>query len=163
MNNVALVRVDFRLLHGQIVTNWIQQVNADSILIINDQLMKDPILANVFRMAAPPGIQVALRTIDKAVQDFNLGKFESRKLIILFKTVEDIYSAINKGIKLQAIQIGGLGSDSSKRRISNEIFLSEDEMSKLKFLHAKGIKITFQVTPKDPKLTFEDAEKIFSR
>nr|WP_072514934.1 PTS sugar transporter subunit IIB [Ndongobacter massiliensis] len=163
MNNICLARVDFRLLHGQIVTNWIQQVNADSILIVNDQLMNDPILANVFRMAAPPGIQVALRTIDKAIQDFNLGKFKNRKLIILFKTVEDAYSAINQGMELQFIQIGGLGSDNTKRKISNEIFLSENEMSKLKLLHSKGVEISFQVTPKDTKLNFEDVEKIFGK
>lgn len=48
MTNIKLARVDFRLMHGQVVTNWIKQVSADAILIVDDKLASDKFLAQVF-------------------------------------------------------------------------------------------------------------------
>ncbi len=52
MTEIKLIRIDFRLMHGQVVTNWIKQVSADSILIVDDKLAADKFLAQVFLMAA---------------------------------------------------------------------------------------------------------------
>ena len=67
MANIKLARVDFRLMHGQVVTGWLHQVNADTILIVNDELAKDKFLAQVFLMAAPPGVKVLIRSTQRAI------------------------------------------------------------------------------------------------
>ena len=67
MSEIKLARVDFRLMHGQVVTTWIQQVSADAILIVDDKLASDKFLAQVFLMAAPPGVQISIKSIKKAV------------------------------------------------------------------------------------------------
>lgn len=53
MPDIRLVRVDFRLMHGQVVTAWLKQVSANAILIVDDQLAADKFLAQVFLMAKP--------------------------------------------------------------------------------------------------------------
>ena len=88
MTEIKLIRIDFRLMHGQVVTNWIKQVSADSILIVDDKLAADKFLAQVFLMAAPPGVKVAIRPIEKAVAAFKKDVFKDKKLLILFKSVE---------------------------------------------------------------------------
>ena len=77
---IKLARVDFRLMHGQVVTNWIKQVNADSILIIDDELAKDKFLGQVFLMAAPPGIKVAIRSIESATKGILNNVYKDKKL-----------------------------------------------------------------------------------
>lgn len=48
MTELSLVRIDFRLMHGQVITGWLKQVSADTILIVDDQLAADKFMAQVF-------------------------------------------------------------------------------------------------------------------
>ena len=50
---VGLIRVDSRLLHGQVVTRWIKQVEAQQVIILDDNLAQDDFMIEVFKMAAP--------------------------------------------------------------------------------------------------------------
>lgn len=159
VSEIKLVRIDFRLMHGQVVTNWIKQVSADSILIVDDKLAADKFLAQVFLMAAPPGIKVAIRSIEKAVKGFQNDVYKDKKLLVLFKSVENMKKAFDLGFPLKNLQIGGLGSGTNKVMISNELSLSSIEADQLMEMQEKGVNITLQVTPKDPAIPFVDALK----
>ncbi|GAB2027383.1 PTS system mannose/fructose/N-acetylgalactosamine-transporter subunit IIB [Lactovum odontotermitis] len=156
---IKLVRVDFRLLHGQVVTNWIKQVSADAVLIINDELVKDKFLANVFLMAAPPGVKVGIRSVEKAVEGLKNNVFKNKKLLILFKSVADAKRAVDMGLDIKELQIGGLGSGTNKVMISKELSLSKEEGEMLAAIENKGISVSLQVTPKDSKISLKTALK----
>lgn len=155
---IKLARVDFRLMHGQVVTKWIQQVGADSILIIDDELAADEFMANVFLMAAPAGIKVGIRSVEKAVRAFNNNTYKNKNLLILFKSVASVHKAIELGLPLTELQIGGLGSSEGKKMISNELSVNEQELRYLEDIENKGTRVVFQVTPKDPKLSLSDVK-----
>lgn len=159
MSEIKLARVDFRLMHGQVVTTWIQQVSADAILIVDDKLASDKFLAQVFLMAAPPGVKISIKSIKKAVLGAEKGAYKNLNLLVLFKSIENAQKAIEAGFPIQSLQIGGLGSGTDKVMISNEISLSQKEADILEDLSKKGIKITLQVTPKDPLITLDEALK----
>ena len=42
MSKIVLTRVDSRLIHGQVVTKWLQQSGANEILVVSDELEKVP-------------------------------------------------------------------------------------------------------------------------
>lgn len=160
---IKLIRVDFRLLHGQVVTNWIQQVSADSVLIVDDDLSKDKFMAQVFLMAAPPGIKVAIRSIEKATYGLNNNVFKNKKLLILFKSIENAKRAFDLGFPMSEMQIGGLGSGTNKIMISNELSLSKEEAMQLEQMAGKGVSVSLQVTPKDSKIPLQAALKEMSK
>lgn len=159
MLNIKLARVDFRLMHGQVVTNWIKQVSADAILIIDDNLASDKFLAQVFLMAAPPGVKISIKSIDKAVEGVKRDVYKGLNLLVLFKSIENAKKALDAGFPFDALQIGGLGSGTNKAMISNELSLSRKEADLLKDMSDKGVEVTLQVTPKDPCITLENAIK----
>lgn len=160
MADVRLVRVDFRLMHGQVVTAWLKQVSADAILIVDDKLASDKFLAQVFLMAKPPGVKVAIRSIEKAVAAFQKDAFKSEKMLILFKSIENIKRAYDMGFPLEKLQIGGLGNGTNKVMISKELSLNEEELDMLLEMQEKGVDITLQMTPKDASISLDDAAKI---
>lgn len=162
MTEIKLVRIDFRLMHGQVVTNWIKQVSADSILIVDDKLASDKFLAQVFLMAAPPGVKVAIRSIENAVESFQKGVFKDKKMLILFKSVANAKKAVDLGFPLEKLQVAGLGSGTNKTMISNELSLSKEEADMLLDIQNKGVEVTLQVTPKDPKITLGEAIKVLN-
>lgn len=159
MTNIKLARVDFRLMHGQVVTNWIKQVSADAILIVNDKLASDKFLAQVFLMAAPPGVKISIKSMKKAIQGAKEDRYNGLNLLVLFKSIENAKKAYDSGFPLNELQIGGLGNGSNKVMISNEIFLSEEEADMLEEMNKNGLKINLQVTPKDPLVGLDEALK----
>jgi D-glucosaminate-specific PTS system IIB component len=66
MANIKLTRVDFRLIHGQVITKWCNQVSANRIVIIDDALYNDSFMRSIYEMAAPPNIAVEVYTVEKA-------------------------------------------------------------------------------------------------
>ncbi len=159
MTEIKLIRIDFRLMHGQVVTNWIKQVSADSILIVDDKLAEDKFLAQVFLMAAPPGIKVAIRSIEKAVAAFKKDVFKDKKLLILFKSVENAKRAFDLGFPVKALQVGGLGNGTNKVVISNELSLSKEEADMLEAMQSAGVEVTLQAMPKDPVISLKEVLK----
>ena len=145
MPDIRLVRVDFRLMHGQVVTAWLKQVSANAILIVDDQLAADKFLAQVFLMAKPQGEK---------------GVFGNEKMLILFKTVESVKRAYDLGFPLEKLQLGGLGNGTDKVMISKELSLNEEEVEKLLDMQDKGVEITLQMTPRDSVIKLDDAVKM---
>lgn len=160
MMEIKLVRIDFRLMHGQVVTNWIKQVSADSVLIIDDKLASDKFLAQVFLLAAPPEVKVAIRSVEKAIISFQKNAFKDGKMIILFKSVDSVKKAFDLGFPLEKLQVAGLGNGTNKIMISNELSLSREEADMLLGMQNKGVEVTLQITPKDPKIPLDEAVKV---
>ena len=160
MADVRLVRVDFRLMHGQVVTAWLKQVSADAILIVDDKLASDKFLAQVFLMAKPPGVKVAIRSIEKAVAAFQNDSFKSEKMLGLFKSVESVKRAFDLGLPLEKLQVGGLGNGTDKVMISKELALNETELEALLDMQSKGVAVTLQMTPRDGVIALDDAARM---
>ena len=155
MDRINLARVDFRLMHGQVVTGWMKQVSADTILIIDDELDKDKFLSKVFLMSAPPNTKVGIRSVESAVKGFKKNIFKSKNILILFKSVESALQAIKLGLPITQLQIGGLGSGDNKVSVSDEISVDRHEFKKLQEISEQNINITFHVTPTGRAIKFD--------
>lgn len=160
MAEIKLIRVDFRLMHGQVVTSWLKQVDANAILIVDDKLAKDKFLAQVFLMAKPNGVKVAIRSIEKAVAAFQNEVFQNEKILVLFKSVENAKKAFDLGFPMEKLQVGGLGNGTDKVMISKELSLSTEEADMLLEMQEKGTEVTLQVTPRDEKIELDSAVKL---
>ena len=47
MGSINLIRADFRLIHGQVITKWLKEANAKKIVILNDELAQDTFMASI--------------------------------------------------------------------------------------------------------------------
>lgn len=160
MTELSLVRIDFRLMHGQVITGWLKQVSADTILIVDDQLAADKFMAQVFLAAKPADIKVGIRSIEKAVDALKNNKFKSKKMLVLFKSVANVKKAFDMGFPLEKLQVGGLGNATNKVMISKELALSKEEADILEEMQQKGVEVTLQMTPKDSRIPLDDALKM---
>ena len=66
MKNIVLIRIDDRLIHGQVVTQWIKDTNGNRILIVDDKLVNDRMMMRILKAAAPPGVKVEVMTVADA-------------------------------------------------------------------------------------------------
>ena len=151
MEGIKLVRIDFRLIHGQVITKWSNKISATRIVVVNDALSKDEFMADIYVMAAPPGMTVDVISIDDFVANAN-G-------LVLFRGIEDCKSVVDKGIIFKQVQIGGLGSGNGRTSVVKGISIDEKDVQDLLSIQDTGAEVTFQVTPEEKKLSLDGAAK----
>lgn len=156
---VKLVRIDFRLIHGQVITKWSKTIDANRIVVVNDGLAKDDFMADIYVMAAPPGMKVDVVSIDDFETKAKEGEYEKGNVLVLFKGIEDARATVDRGITFKQVQIGGLGSGNGRTMVVKGISVDETDIQNLEAIEASGAKVTFQVTPEEAKLTLDGAVK----
>ncbi len=156
---IKLVRIDFRLVHGQIVTKWIHTIKADTILVVNDKLAKDSFMLSVYQMSAPMGTKVKVKTIEEFIQHWHETKYEEMNCMILIKNVEDAYRIYKGGVRFEAIQIGGLGGSAGRKAVFGPITLDKTDTDRLAEINESGQRVYFHQVPEDSSAEFNSVIK----
>ena len=160
MADIQLVRVDFRLIHGQIVTKWFGATRSNEILVVDDELSQDEFMASIYEMSAPKGAKVRVLSVADAIRDWQDNRLGDGKLLVLFKNVPQLYAAWKGGFPLPEVQIGGLGSAPGRTVVFGPITLDEEDAVNLREINASGIRVYMHQVPEDP---FAELEPVLAK
>lgn len=144
---VKLLRVDHRLIHGQVGFTWTKFLQADAILIASDALVKDSLKMTAMKMATPSGVKLVMKSIADSATALNSGVTDKYNLLILCESVEDVYHLTNQVPTLKEINLGGMKDGSDRKQVSKSVHLSEEDIRLIKEMEGKGIKLTIQMVP----------------
>ena len=70
MKHIVWTRIDDRLIHGQVMTQWIQYTEANEVLIIDDGVAKDSFLQMVMKSSVPGKISLKVLSVNKGINVF---------------------------------------------------------------------------------------------
>lgn len=159
MNNIKLVRVDFRLIHGQVITKWRNIIAATEIVIVDNKLSQDSFLADIYVMAAPPGVDVHVLSEESFLSKLYDGYFSNGKnnVLLLFKSIGNVKKLVEREVLFSSVQIGGLGGGVNRRSVVSGISIDEQDLQDLKYIRQGGAEVYFQVTPEEVKLNLDKA------
>lgn len=155
MANIKLIRADFRLIHGQVITKWTKEAHANKIVVINDALASDEFLASIYIMAAPPGIAVEVYSVDGACEQWKQNQMGTGDVLVLFKTAEDANKALKGGFPVDHLQIGGLGGGGGRVNVMGAISLDGKDVKLLKEMQTMGTHVYLHILPTEPKVEFD--------
>ena len=147
---IGLIRVDSRLIHGQVITKWLNYSKANVIVVVDDELSKDSFMSEIYKASAPNGIIVEILSIDDFMKNTGTHKYSNKRLLILLKNIETVYELYLRQFKMEHIQLGGLPSGVGKKAIYKAIFFSNTS-NKLRDIANSGVYIDMQVIPEDTK------------
>ena len=159
MATIGLIRVDDRLIHGQVVTKWIHHTGSNRVIIVDDELVKNSFLTNIFKMAAPPGIDVMTKSTDDIAKEWMENQLGNGKILVLFKTTKALNAAYEKGFKFDYVQIAGLGAGPGKKVVFKTVSLSNEDAETLKELGEKKVNIIFQSIPEEKSVDLQSILK----
>lgn len=152
MASIKMTRIDYRLIHGQVVAKWIKYNPINSIIVADDDLVKDDFMVDIYKMAAP-GNKVDIVSI----KDLNdTIKNADGEVMVIFKTVDSLYEAIEYGFNVQEINVGAVESGQGRKQIVQGVSLSKEEVDKLDKLDAKGINVYSQSIPENSRISLEE-------
>lgn len=156
---IKLLRVDHRLLHGQVAFSWTNALQADCILIANDAIMKDDIKKTAVKLAKPAGIKLVIKNIKDSIEALNSGVTDKYKLFIIVDSVKDACEIASKVKAIKSINLGGTKSSPDKRQISKAIFVTNEEFNILKELENNGVEVEIRQVPGDKKIRIKELNK----
>jgi PTS system mannose-specific IIB component/D-glucosaminate-specific PTS system IIB component len=159
MDNIGLIRIDDRLVHGQVVTKWVQETKCNTIVIVDNYLVTNSYLSNIFKMAAPRGIEVEVKSAEQFAKEWINNEFDSKRLLILYKSVKVLKESFDNGFKFDKVQIGGIGSEAGRKLVYHTVTLSQEDAEILKELNDQNVEIFFQCVPDDRVASLESILK----
>ncbi len=155
----VLVRVDTRLLHGQVATTWTKMTGPDRIIVVSDAVAHDELRKTMIQQAAPPGVKAHVVPIQKMIDVAKDPRFGATKAMLLFETPQDLLKCIEGGVDIKKVNLGSMAHSVGKVVVTNAIAMDQADVDCLEALAAKGIEFDVRKVPADSPESFDGMMK----
>lgn len=155
---IKTLRVDERLIHGQIAMVWSRELNIDGIVVANDETAGNETQQMALKMAVPSGIKVIIKTLQGAIDLLQDPRAEKMKLLVLVKTVNDAVVLADKLTNIAYVNIGNVGKAviGEKKTLTQFVMLTPAELTSLATLVELYPETALQNLPSDKKELAKD-------
>ena len=148
---IQCLRVDDRLLHGQVITKWITTYDPDAIVIADDKTVNDTVAKMALRVAKPAGMKMSIRSVDDAIQLFQSEKTSTMKLFVLVKDTESAKRIAEK-VQVETLNIGGIRcQDQNAKVIAGVVKVTDQDIEDIKILNSLVEEVDIRTVPSEKK------------
>lgn len=150
---IKLLRVDHRLLHGQVAMAWTQALDVDCMLIANDSVVNDNIRKTTMKLAKPNGVKLVIKSIDDSIEALNKGVTDKYKLFIVVESIEDAYRLVKGYDVIKSVNLGGCKpKEAAVKTLYKTIPVTKKDEAMLAEMSKMGIEIEIRQVPADQKI-----------
>ena len=146
---IVLARLDYRLLHGQVVFTWTTKVQAERIIVVDNAAANDDIKKGALKLAKPQGVRLNVFTVERALAKMDkLNTLGERVMFVFGNTAEMLQFC--QGYKLDAINLGATANHDGADQVGGKdssVFLDANQKADVNQLLDMGIKLYVQQTP----------------
>lgn len=154
--NIVNVRIDERLIHGQVAGIWAPSLHTQRIIVINDEAAADSLQKSSLRMVAPTSMKLSVLPVESAAKNIRSGKYGKQRLFLVFKNPTDVLRYLKAGGKLTHVNVGNMSYKEGSKDITKSIKVLEEEIDVFESIAAMDINVTAQLVPNDPVVDFMD-------
>ncbi len=148
---VVGARIDNRLLHGIVATQWAPQSGASRVMVIDDTVAEDPVLKESMKLGRPSGMAISIISKKTALTNFKAGKYDAQKVFIVSKTPEIYLQLLKQNIQIPEIILGGtvVPEENTALKVSKRAYILEDQFDVYKEILKTGSRIFAKFVPSD--------------
>lgn len=154
MQGIVHVRIDDRLIHGQVAGRWSTGLKVNRIMVPNDAVANDDMQKSILRMVAPTGISTSIISKDKAAENILAGKYANQRVLMVLKNPMDILYLIEKGLDIKEVNVGNIASRENTVQIKKSISITKEEFDAFKKLESLNVKMTAMMVPDEAEVPF---------
>lgn len=152
---IVMARVDDRLIHGQVAVKWCKQLDVNRIIVASDSIAKNQVQVSALKMAAPAGVKAAILPIAKAISIINDPRSKALRILLVSNDPADLLAVFKSIAERPLLDVANYGRINSpiagKKKVSDSVYLTEDDISAIKAIHDLGIEIITQPVPTDDR------------
>jgi len=150
--NIVLVRVDDRLIHGQILESWIPFLKAQCVVVANDALAGDQFQRAILSMAIPDRIKVRIVTVEETQGLSSDPELAGLSTLVIVSSLLDAYRLREADVEYERLNIGNMKGGETSRQISYSVWLSAEDECMIRELIGHGLAINLQSVPREREI-----------
>ncbi|NBK90820.1 PTS mannose/fructose/sorbose transporter subunit IIB [bacterium 1XD21-13] len=148
---LKMLRVDFRLIHGQTGVYWTAKLGCDCILVASDALLNDPIKLATVKMSKPSGAKLVIKNIDDSIKAIQSGVTDKYQLFILTDKLEYAVRLID-ACGFERLNLGGIMPTSEAKKLNDAVYCTPEEIDQIRYLIDKNCYVYLQQVPSDEEV-----------
>lgn len=156
---ISFVRVDNRLIHGQVVEAWLPYLKVSRVVVADDEAASSPLIRAAMGLAVSSTIDVQIAPMGEV--DFPKLAEDGQKTLVLVRDVQSVLDARSRGLQVGHLNLGNVHYASGRRQVSPSVFLTQDEVKALEALAEGGAEIEIRGVPTEKPLTLPEIEQRF--
>lgn len=156
---LRLVRVDDRLIHGQVVAIWLKAVGADRIIIVDDRTAKDDFLREVLELSAPRGVTVEVHDLEAGTERVRRAAADSEPVFVLMRSPMTAVRLREAGVEFPVLNVGGIGAGPDRKPLYRNISASADELAAMRRLEELGTQVELRIVADDRPVAFSSMDR----
>lgn len=146
---IVTMRIDDRLLHGQVVYSWKAALSYNAVVIASDEVASDETRQMALKMSCPEGVRLAIRSIEEAAKLLKNPKLDPMKVFVLCRNPKDAYRLLQLIDEKPVLNVGGMQNDDGKVQLSPAVYVSQEDIKYLDSIQESDITIEVRQVPTD--------------
>ncbi len=146
---IVNIRIDDRLIHGQVAAVWSLVTQATRIMVVDNEVIKDVVNKEALKMACPQRCKLSILSTTKAAENLIAKKYEGEKVFIVVKNPKTLCEMYDKGFRFDRVNVGNMGGKANTTMVKKAVSVSEEDIKNFHYLADKGITVTAQMVPND--------------
>ncbi|SHK87926.1 PTS system, mannose-specific IIB component [Clostridium cavendishii DSM 21758] len=156
MKGIVHIRIDDRLIHGQVAAFWTNSLSISRIMVINDEVAVDDMQKSLLRMVAPASVRTSIINKATAVKNILAGKYEGQRVLIIVKNPKDIWDLKEAGLDINKINVGNMASKEGTKPIKRSVNVTDTDIAYFNKLLNAGVDIDAIMVPDDKECKLKD-------
>ncbi|HEL0066498.1 TPA: PTS sugar transporter subunit IIB [Streptococcus equi subsp. zooepidemicus] len=162
---ITQIRVDDRLIHGQVAVVWTKELNAPLLVVANDEAAKNEITQMTLKMAVPNGMKLLIRSVEDSIKVFNDPRAVDKRIFVIVSSIKDACQIAKQVKDLEAVNVANVGrfdkSDpATKVKLASSLLLNPTELEAAKELVSlPNLDVFNQVLPSNSKVSLSQLIK----
>ena len=148
---IKLLRIDDRLVHGQVALTWVSALGIDCLMVANDLVAQDDFLKMTMCLAKPPSVKLLILNMQNATTWLNDPRSKNMKILILVNSVNDAFILAEGVAQIESVNFGGIRIKEGAKLISKAIALTEEDVVVIHKMVEKGLELEIRQVPTDKK------------
>ncbi len=136
---ISLIRVDDRLIHGQVVVGWSKASRATRIVVADDEVAKNETQKTIMTYAAPRDVRVSILSIADAAEKLKTNGFPNDIILLLINSPISLLKLIDNGLTVKKVNIGNVRIAPGRTRLTKEVAATQEEIEAWKKIDGLGI------------------------
>ena len=158
---IAHVRIDSRLIHGQVVEAWLPALKVTRVVVADDEAADSALMRAAMGLAVPSGVEVDISRLDDV--PFARLDQDNVRTLVLVRDVAALLRARNRGLPLRHLNLGNIHHAPGRRPVSASVYLSKEELEQLRALAASGVEVEARGVPTDRPIGFAEMAERFEK
>jgi PTS system mannose-specific IIB component len=153
------VRIDERLIHGQVATMWNGTLKPSRIMVVDNYIINSDMQKSMLKMACPYGVKLSILNTQTAANNIQIKKYLGDRIFLIVKGPETLVELYKLGVRFDSVTIGNMSSSENTRQLRKSINITREDQENFEFLDNQGIKLIAQMVPSDNKDSFMELMK----